>query len=213
MPQVHIVRTGECLGGIATRYGYGARALYEHPANSALRKQRPDPNVLHPGDHVVIPEVMPRLERAAVDKRHAFVMASVRRMLRVRLFGDDGAPLRNAGYLFSFSNTQRKGRTNPEGMLIEQVPAHVTMVHVETAAFILELALGELNPLSDVDDGGVSGAQARLRNLGYRVGKLDGLLGPRTRAAIQAFQHEHGLAVTGDLDPQTCDALRRAHGG
>lgn len=50
-------------------------------------------------------------------------------------------------------------------------------------------------------------AQARLAELGYDVGKADGIIGPRTRAALQAYQRKQGLDVTGALDQPTLAAL------
>ena len=39
--------------------------------------------------------------------------------------------------------------------------------------------------------------QRRLRALGYRPGPVDGIFGPRTRAAVGWFQVKHGFPVTG----------------
>lgn len=50
-------------------------------------------------------------------------------------------------------------------------------------------------------------AQVRLQELGYNIGKPDGVIGARTKAAIQGFQHKQGLQVTGSLDPATLAAL------
>jgi hypothetical protein len=49
--------------------------------------------------------------------------------------------------------------------------------------------------------------QQRLGDLGYGVGEADGLLGPRTRAALRAFQADRGLPVTGVPDGTTQRAL------
>ena len=47
------------------------------------------------------------------------------------------------------------------------------------------------------DPDAVLGIQAALRDAGYEVGTVDGRLGQRTRAAIRAFERDHGLPVTG----------------
>ncbi|GIX47019.1 MAG: hypothetical protein KatS3mg131_1230 [Candidatus Tectimicrobiota bacterium] len=49
--------------------------------------------------------------------------------------------------------------------------------------------------------------QQRLAALGYEVGTIDGLLGTRTRQALQAFQRDRGLPPTGSLDAATLQAL------
>jgi hypothetical protein len=58
----------------------------------------------------------------------------------------------------------------------------------------------------------VLGIQMALRDAGYDVGATDGRLGQRTRAAIRAFERDHGLPVTGVASQQVLDRLltRRA---
>ena len=51
--------------------------------------------------------------------------------------------------------------------------------------------------------------QRRLSRLGYRPGASDGLFGPRTQAAVLAFQRKHGLERTGAVSPATLRVLRR----
>jgi localization factor PodJL len=50
-------------------------------------------------------------------------------------------------------------------------------------------------------------AQRKLNDMHFDVGNADGIVGPRTRAAIEAFQRANGLRVTGRLDPETIAAL------
>ena len=50
-------------------------------------------------------------------------------------------------------------------------------------------------------------AQAALRDQGYYEGEPDGLMNPRTAAALRVYQREHKLPETGDLDPQTAKSL------
>jgi peptidoglycan hydrolase-like protein with peptidoglycan-binding domain len=52
--------------------------------------------------------------------------------------------------------------------------------------------------------------QVRLLDLGYDAGEVDGLLGPRTRAALRAFQADRGLPATGLPDGNTQRALLAA---
>lgn len=53
----------------------------------------------------------------------------------------------------------------------------------------------------------VAAAQQRLKDRGYYAGPVDGAMGPRTTAALRAYQRDHGLSVTGRLDSQTASAL------
>jgi peptidoglycan hydrolase-like protein with peptidoglycan-binding domain len=50
--------------------------------------------------------------------------------------------------------------------------------------------------------------QRDLRRLGYRPGPVDGLFGPRTKAAVQWFQMKYGLAPDGTVDAVTLGHLR-----
>jgi lipid-binding SYLF domain-containing protein/peptidoglycan hydrolase-like protein with peptidoglycan-binding domain len=49
--------------------------------------------------------------------------------------------------------------------------------------------------------------QEALRDKGYDPGPIDGVLGPRTRAALRSYQQAENLAMTGRLDPETAAKL------
>jgi hypothetical protein len=52
--------------------------------------------------------------------------------------------------------------------------------------------------------------QSKLKRLGFYKGRVDGLDGPKSRAAVRAFQKAHGLRVDGRLGPITDRELDRA---
>jgi hypothetical protein len=54
----------------------------------------------------------------------------------------------------------------------------------------------------------VRAAQAALLFLGYAPGKIDGVVGPRTRNALAGFRLAQGLPSSPDLDAETFDRLR-----
>lgn len=56
-------------------------------------------------------------------------------------------------------------------------------------------------------------AQKRLLSLGYVPGKADGIFGPVTRAAVQAYQRDRALPITGKLDEATWKCLLEQEGG
>jgi hypothetical protein len=62
-------------------------------------------------------------------------------------------------------------------------------------------------PLVELNN--VALAQSRLNALGYRAGSVDGVVGPRTRAAIRRFQADAGLPVDGRISDPLIAALRR----
>ena len=49
--------------------------------------------------------------------------------------------------------------------------------------------------------------QEALKAKGNDPGPIDGRMGPKTRAALKAFQEANGLKATGQLDDQTADKL------
>jgi hypothetical protein len=51
--------------------------------------------------------------------------------------------------------------------------------------------------------------QSALARRGYYEGQVDGVIGPGTRSAIREFQRDNGLQVTGRIDSQTVQALRK----
>jgi peptidoglycan hydrolase-like protein with peptidoglycan-binding domain len=57
------------------------------------------------------------------------------------------------------------------------------------------------------DHASVVTAQRALTNLGYGPLAVDGIMGPRTRQAIEDFQHDRELKVTSELDPSTMRQL------
>lgn len=54
----------------------------------------------------------------------------------------------------------------------------------------------------------VAEIQAALYDLGYEVGSIDGVFGPKTHNAVTRFQEVRGLVVDGEVGPQTANALR-----
>jgi len=54
----------------------------------------------------------------------------------------------------------------------------------------------------------VKQVQMALLAYGYYSGQIDGLVGPGTRTAIQSYQTDVGLRVTGTVTPQLLDSLR-----
>ncbi|ESR26417.1 peptidoglycan-binding protein [Lutibaculum baratangense] len=51
-------------------------------------------------------------------------------------------------------------------------------------------------------------AQAKLAELGYDIGTVDGRIGPRTREAVRAFQTANGMEATGEIDSRLVARLQ-----
>jgi hypothetical protein len=69
---------------------------------------------------------------------------------------------------------------------------------------------GGTGPLSNQpthDTSTVRDAQQALQSKGFDVGPIDGVMGPRTSAALREFQQQHGLKGSGRLDRETLSEL------
>ncbi|MBA3652350.1 MAG: peptidoglycan-binding protein [Chthoniobacterales bacterium] len=53
----------------------------------------------------------------------------------------------------------------------------------------------------------IENVQLALRDEGYYQGAIDGLIGPQTRAALGAYQQDHGLVITEAIDEPTLVTL------
>ena len=53
----------------------------------------------------------------------------------------------------------------------------------------------------------VAKLQTRMNELGYSVGKADGAFGSKTKKAVEEFQQNNGLEVTGTVDEATYNAV------
>lgn len=212
MSQRHEIQQGECLSGIASQYGFlDWRKIYNHPENADFRRLRPNPEVIYPGDQIAIPDRDARVHDGQTAKRHPFKMKKPVAVLRLRIILQ-GDPLANEDYELSYDGKEVRGTTDGDGALEQKVPVEIQTVDIAIGDYLQHLAVGFLNPIRDTPDQGVSGAQDRLRNLGYGPGPVDGILGEGTEAALRAFQGDYGLSVTGALDDSTRLELERQHG-
>jgi peptidoglycan hydrolase-like protein with peptidoglycan-binding domain len=64
----------------------------------------------------------------------------------------------------------------------------------------------------DAANGDVRAAQQALQDKGFNPGPIDGVMGPRTSAAVRDFQQKENLTVTGQLDSETRSRLMTSAG-
>lgn len=214
----HTVRQGECFTVIAKHYGFlDYRTIYDHPQNQPLKNKRPNPHVLYPGDQVYIPDKKPKVENRATGQVHRFKIAKPRAELKIVIKDADGKPVPDTPYKLMVEGLLLEGTTNEEGLLAQEIPigAQTGTLELPERNRRWDVRIGHLDPVQDEDTGApiVSGAQARLNNLGYFCGKVDGIEGPKTTAAVKRFQTEvlGRQDPDGQLDKDTRDALRREH--
>jgi hypothetical protein len=64
----------------------------------------------------------------------------------------------------------------------------------------------------NLDRGQIREVQIELQRQGFEVGEPDGMLGPRTKEALMAFQKRRGFQATGAIDHDTFAALGQGQG-
>lgn len=202
------MRQGECVASIARRYGFrDHEALYNHPDNADLRRLRPDPNVLFPGDAVVVPDTDGRPDRVETTALHTFRLRLPRKVLRVRLVDADGDGRAGLPVELHIDRDTRTLDTDGDGALEVPLPPDVARLTLRVDGVEAALAPGHLDPPRDTLDRGASGLRARLHNLGYATDTEASF-----RDALRLFQLDEGIAATGLADNATTDALLARHG-
>jgi peptidoglycan hydrolase-like protein with peptidoglycan-binding domain len=59
----------------------------------------------------------------------------------------------------------------------------------------------------EMDSQTVRQIQQALQDKGQNVGEIDGIMGPRTQAALRQYQQSQGMQATGRVDRQTISSL------
>ena len=103
------------------------------------------------------------------------------KVCHINTAGNAGVVPRNAMNEMLYRNAART--TEPDEVHLEPIPPH------------------DAKPLTLVD------VQKRLAALGYNPGPADGVMGPKTKAAIVSFQRARGLVADGVMGPKTKAAL------
>lgn len=207
---VHIVAQGESLNSIAFQHGFTWADLWDLAENQELRAKRGDPNVLYPGDEVFYPEKQEKQESGSSEAKHQFKLPGVPFTARITLRDPAHEPIAGVTWYFEVDGEQTEPQeTGSDGRIVQSIPPGASSATLYVNGRAIPLKLRHLDPANTV-----TGIQQRLANLGYDVGPVDGVLGPRTAAAIQQFQEDerhNGLEPTGEADEATIQHLRRLH--
>ena len=201
--QWHCVAQGECLVSIAHLHGVDDwRSLHEHPLNEPLRRLRPDPHVLYPGDRVYIPPGTLPSQPVRKGQTHRFRGQRRRTRLHVQLRDPAGQPLAGVRYELVALDETFQGTTGDDGSVEQQVDVRardaLLRLHGSGPPRELRLAIGHLDP-PDTE----SGARGRLKNLGWTGG-------PDTDP-LRAFQAASEMEAHGEIDDATREKLLAMH--
>ncbi len=209
----YTVQQGDCLSSIAAANGMHWRTLWNDANNATLRNLRKDPNVLFPGDSVFIRDFQDKQVPGPTAQRHTFQKLNTPARLRLRLLDADNNPRGNIPYSLQIDGTLFTGNTDGDGRIQQPIPpdaqcARLTLFGPQNSVLdAYKIALGGLDPIATI-----SGIQQRLTNLGYTCRPFDGILGPLTANALNSFQADNHLPLSGQIDDATRAALQKSHG-
>ncbi len=209
MPYVEVL-PNETLPELIARTApaFSVADVQDHPKNSHLFRTRTT-YLLKTGDVIWIPDEAPERRWFSVKagSKATFVVNQKRRPFRVLIRYPEGGAVKNTAFVLSVGELTLEGTTDGDGMMSLQLPIDATQAEVAIDGFRKKIEIGALEPIHVT-----KGYQGRLRNLGYATGPIDGVVGPKTRAAIRRFQRVEELEQTGKMDEQTLQVLGERYG-
>lgn len=199
----HIVRPGEHLACIAGQAGFRTVAtVWQAGENARLRAERDHPGVIAPDDVVFVPERQDKQVDRSTGAHHVFRAKRDKLWLRLVVRDFDHEPVVGAKATLEVEGQVVDLVTDGDGRIEQQVPLNARRgtLHVPDVGLELALDIGMLDPV-DMD----TGWRARLVNLGYFHGDAEDSDGGNERWdwALQEFQCDHGLEVSGEADDAT----------
>lgn len=209
MSRRHLVQQGDHIAKLAANAGFlTPDAIWSHPENAELRKARPSPQILAPGDIVFIPDRVPGARSASTGRVHQFVVRRTSLEVLIVLLDRRFQPRPGIACDLMLDGGGACSVTDAYGVLRASLPpsAETGGGGGETEQ-PFKVLVGWLDPQDTL-----SGARARLNNLGYDAGERDDPTDAALRSAIEEFQCDHGVPVTGELDTATASLLAQRHG-
>ena len=206
----YIVQQGECVGSIAYEHGFFWETVWNLAENAELKRTRKNPNVLLAGDLLTIPAKRMKDESGGTEQRHRFRRKGVPEILAIAFLDRQNKPRAGLNYKLVIDGEARRGTTDSHGALRESIPpgsSHGQLILGDAPnEERFELQLGHLDPVKDL-----GGVQMRLQNLGYDCGSVDGQETPEFVEALEKFQSDQKLQVTGEVDEATHNKLEELH--
>lgn len=211
----HTVSQGDCLSSITKKFGFSDyKTIYDDGENSDLKTKRTNPNVLFPGDIVSIPDVQLGEESGSTEQKHNFKIIRKKTFVRVVVKDSEDKPFANVDYDLNYDGNLITGKTDGSGKIEQEITADAKSGVIilrsksgsEDILGVIELEFGALDPVEET-----TGVQARLNNLGFECGDVNGVMNTATKNAIKAFQKKNGDPETGNADDATRNKLRQQH--
>ncbi|MBM4338037.1 MAG: LysM peptidoglycan-binding domain-containing protein [Deltaproteobacteria bacterium] len=206
----YTVKQGDCISSIAFQHGFSPDTIWNDSKNNKLRQDRKDPNVLFPGDEVYICDKEDKEESCETEKRHRFKRKGVPERLRLQFMDEEGKGRANEACILDIDGKLSDSKTDKDGKIEIWIPPNAKKgkITFRDSGEEYELQLGELDPVTEI-----TGVQARLGNLGFYEGEVDGKMSEELENAIRDFQEKKGLNPTGKLDESFRQKLENVYGG
>ena len=208
MSSNYTVVEGDHISRIAEKFRFFDYSIvWDHANNAALKAKRTNPNMLNPGDTVFIPDKTARKETRPTTRVYKFKVKPQPLQLRLQILDFDGNP---AACDVQFQIEADKGKLAITGGLFkkpilrawENGSISVEKLNIQN----VPLKIGWLDPVEYQP-----GQAARLNNLGYNAGLVEGPDADQFRSAVEEFQCDNGLEVTGVCDDGTQAKLKEVH--
>lgn len=205
---VHTVEQGEHLSSIAAKYGFQKVAtIWDHPDNAGLKSKRKNPHILLPGDKVVIPDKQRKEESRGTTKLHSFQLAGEKLKLKLALRDINDQPRSAVNCTLIVEKESKPVTTDGDGNITTDIPKTARTGKLVLPDLEIPLLIGHLDPVEEQ-----SGQMARLNNLGYEAGDPQKPDKEIFRSAVEEFQCDQKISITGDCDAATQAKLKSVHG-
>jgi hypothetical protein len=212
------VKQGDTLSKIAAAHKLASWTdIYNHANNQTFRKDRPNANLIYPGDQIWVPLVQGKTESKPTDQTHQFVASSAKIKLQLRLIDGNHKPYKNTAYTIKIDGVDfPSGNTDGDGKLeIKDVPAKAGAAVLSYLGKTMILFIGVLDPLEEN-----SGVKARLKNLNFIHADIEDTIDrpvpdndPELVEGIRKFQSLYRPGkVDGVLDQETRNKLKSVYG-
>lgn len=215
MPLKHVIAPGQTAEGVIWSYTLDDyQSVWMSGDNADLRKARPDPNILMPGDILVVPDPKPKTYHLATGERHRIALKVPKKELRLRILLHKDEPLAGTSYTLTVDEEDepRQGTTDGDGVLKELIRFDRTGALLEIDDRRFRLRFNYLNPFPATPKESVIGVSSRLACLGYEAGAASRPDSAALASALALYQTDASIDATGKLDSATNDKLAEDFG-
>jgi hypothetical protein len=205
---VHKVEQGDHLSSIAKQYGFElSDTIWDDGQNAKLKSERKNRYILYPGDEVFIPDKELKKESRATGATHEFKIKAEKLKLKMLLVDVNDKPRASEPCTLTIEAEAAKMTVKGDGTLEKRIARNARKGKLEMSDLEIPLLIGHLDPVDKQ-----SGQAGRLNNLGYGAGHPNNPDPETFRSAVEEFQCDQSLPVTGDCDAATQDKLKSVHG-